>query len=58
MNEELTYRLWVSEDRCTRMELWSNGAALVALRSHPSEVWGPPIVLTEEEVATYGAAKV
>ncbi len=42
-------RIWVSEDRCTLVTVWSSGTATVATRDDPSHTWGPPITLTEEK---------
>ncbi len=44
------YRLWVSKDRCSRMEIWNDGRIIVAFRDHSSRVWGPPIDVHEEKV--------
>jgi hypothetical protein len=44
------YRLWVSEDRCSRMEIWRDGSVIVAWREQAGDVWGPPISLREEKV--------
>ncbi len=44
------YRLWVSNDRCGRMEIWGNGDIIVAFREHASRVWGPPMRVHEEKV--------
>lgn len=45
-----TYRLWVSEDACTLVRVWSNGACEVAHRETTADTWGPPVLLAEEQV--------
>lgn len=46
----MTYRLWVSEDRCVMVELWEDGTCRVARRESPDHTWGPPVTLSEEKV--------
>jgi hypothetical protein len=43
------YRLFVNEASTVLVTIWHNGSAEVARRDHPSDVWGPPIVLKEEK---------
>jgi hypothetical protein len=42
-------RLWVNAERTVMARLWASGTVEVAVRSHPSETWGPPFLLTEEK---------
>lgn len=57
MTAATTYRLWVSDDRCTLLRLWYAGDfeqlthVEVATRETPAHTWGPPITLSEEKVA-------
>jgi hypothetical protein len=44
----MSYRLFVSKDRCVMVTMWDDGKVEVAMRAHPSEVWGPPRPLLEE----------
>lgn len=46
----VTYRLWVSKDRCVLIRMWSNGIVEVATRKSPLHTWGPPVFLEEEDV--------
>jgi hypothetical protein len=43
------YRLWVNKERTILVRVWANGMVEVALRGDPSEVWGPPVWMHEEE---------
>ena len=48
------YRLWVSDDRCTLVELWPatdehDEIVKVATRTATNQTWGPPVYLTEEK---------
>ncbi len=49
LDDEPTYRLWVSGDRCTFVRVWASGLCEIAYRADPSYTWGPPITLTEEK---------
>lgn len=42
-------RVFVSDDRCTLVDLWPDGTVTVATRNHPSEIWSPPTYLKEEK---------
>ena len=52
-------RIWVSDDRRTLLTIWYDTPSdyivgkpanvTVAYRGHPSQTWGPPIMLIEEK---------
>jgi hypothetical protein len=48
-----SYRLWVSEDHCTLVRIWTYGGeeiAEVASRETPEHTWGAPVKLREEKI--------
>lgn len=48
----MTYRLWVNEERTVLVRFWDDGKVEVAVRSHASHTWGPPVKLVEEVLTT------
>lgn len=50
MSEFLEYLMYVSEDRCQAVRVWSSGEVELMLRESPGDVWGPPIILKPEKV--------
>lgn len=47
----MSYRLFVSDDRCTLVRIWATGVVEVCTREFDGAIWGPPIELAEEPVA-------
>lgn len=45
----MKYRLFVNAERTVLVRVWENGVAEVATRPDPGAVWGPPIILLNEE---------
>jgi len=41
-------RLWVNTERTVLVRLWESGTVEVATRDHPSDTWGPPMMLAPE----------
>ena len=48
-SSSVDYRLWVSEDRTVLVRLWGDGTVEVCTRPDGFAVWGPPVLLREEE---------
>jgi hypothetical protein len=46
-----SYRLWVNDERTILVTLWPDGKVEVATRLTSSDIWGPPVYLTEERVS-------
>ena len=52
-------RLYVNEERTVMVRIWDTSLAYsivemeVSRRENPSDVWGPPIVVTEEKFDDY-----
>ena len=42
------YRLWVSQDRLTKVKLWANGRLTVSSRRTVRDRWGTPMSMREE----------
>ena len=51
MNDDShTYRLFVSPDRTILVRWWTSSDTVeVAVRTTPGGIWGPPVVLREED---------
>jgi len=53
--EELTgrhtmnYRLFVSDDRTVLVRMWEDGVVEVCSRPAGIAIWGPPVMLAEED---------
>jgi hypothetical protein len=43
------YRMWVSQDRLTKVKLWANGRLTVSTRSRKGDRFGTPQAMREEQ---------
>jgi hypothetical protein len=45
----LAYRLFVNAERTVLVRLWNTGEAEVCTRESDAHIWGPPLLVQEEE---------
>jgi hypothetical protein len=43
------YRMWVSNDRLTKVKLWANGRLTVSTRARKGDRFGTPQAMREEQ---------
>jgi hypothetical protein len=43
------YRMWVSQDRLTKVKLWANGRLTVSTRARKGDRFGTPQAMREEQ---------
>lgn len=43
------YRLFVNDERTVLVRIWPSGQVEVATRPDPGAVWGPPVVVIEDD---------
>jgi hypothetical protein len=43
------YRMWISQDRLTKVKLWANGRLTVSTRARKGDRFGTPQAMREEQ---------
>jgi hypothetical protein len=49
----MVYRLFVNDQRTVLVRIWEGGVVEVAVRDRPGDIWGPAVVLHEEDTAAF-----